>query len=922
MTKRKTITTILCVLLILLTAFPMTVPAAESKEVPEKVRVGYVNVKTYEEGGEGEYKRGFGYEYLQRISYMTGWEYEYVHASFKSCLDMLINGEIDMMGNVSYTPERAEKVLFSAYPQGKEFYWLFTSKDHTELLAGDLEGLMGSVIGVTEGTVQETLLKDWLVENEVSATVVGCGGYDDLMARIDAGELDVIATSDLSMGYHYKAITSFGSSEYYFAVSKNRPELLDELNEALRDIQNSDADFNSNLNSKYQYMMASDLMLNADEQQWLAEHDNTIRLGSVAEYLPFIGEENGETVGVITTVIKSLEEDYGVNVELKTYPDMESVRVALDGGEIDLGGPLATDYYLAEQNKLVLTDAIIATTPVVLYRGDDFDSSVQTLAASELSVFTPRVAGILFPGSTVQAYDTPQDCMQAVADGEVGAMLIPSVRINILRSNSLIRFMSIAELSQRMEISMAATRDNRQAALIMNKAISYSAAILGGVTFTQNTHVDQEITVMDFLKQHMLFVIVFLGIIIAILAYLTMRLINNKKKLVQALEEANVANKAKTDFLFSMSHDIRTPMNASVGFTELLEKNLDNPERSRNYLRKIKDANRLLLSIINNVLEMSRIESGSISVEEVVYATEQFNDAISSIFEEMMAQKDITFTRSINVEHDYVYCDPLKLREIFVNIIGNAYKYTNPGGRVHMALEEVPSDREGWVLFRTTISDTGIGMDEDFLPHIFDPFTREGTTTQTKIEGTGLGLSIVKRLIDLLDGTVEVKSQKGEGTSFIVTIPHRIASGEDLMKFETTGYDVAAFKGKRVLLAEDNDLNAEIAYELLTEAGFVVEHAENGLRCYEMLQLAEEGYYDLVLMDVQMPEMNGYDATRAIRSLPNPAKASVPIVAMTANAFEEDKRDAFEAGMNGHIAKPIDIQKLMAVLADVLNTSK
>ncbi|MDO4488623.1 MAG: ATP-binding protein [Eubacteriales bacterium] len=393
-----------------------------------------------------------------------------------------------------------------------------------------------------------------------------------------------------------------------------------------------------------------------------------------------------------------------------------------------------------------------------------------------------------------------------------------------------------------------------------------------------------------------------------------------QEELEKALVAADAANKAKSTFLFNMSHDIRTPMNASIGFRDLLEKHQDDPVKRQDYLRKINDANQMLLSIINNVLEMARIESGMINIEEAAYSSEQFNDALNSIFEEMMSQKDITFTRSIDIEHHYVYCDPIKLREIFVNILSNAYKYTNPGGSVHMELKEIPCDREGWVLFRTTISDTGIGMDEDFIPHVFEAFTRESNTTDTKIEGTGLGMSIVKHLVDLMGGTIEVKSKKGEGSAFIVTMPHRIAKKEDLVSHERIDNASGQFDGKRILLAEDNELNAEIAVEILKDAGFMIEHAPDGRVCVDMLREREAGYYDLILMDIQMPNMNGYEATRTIRALEDKDKAGIKIIAMTANAFEEDKREAFEAGMNGHVAKPIDIAKLMSVLAEVLNT--
>lgn len=391
-----------------------------------------------------------------------------------------------------------------------------------------------------------------------------------------------------------------------------------------------------------------------------------------------------------------------------------------------------------------------------------------------------------------------------------------------------------------------------------------------------------------------------------------------KEELREAKEAAEAASNAKTAFLFHMSHDIRTPMNAIMGFRDLLEKHQDDPARRQGYLDRIKDSSKVLLSIINNVLEMARIEKGNLEVDEVGWSTEQFIDTIYSIFAEMMRQKGIKYTRKVDVVQEYVFCDPVKLRDVFINILSNAYKYTNPGGSVHMELKELPCDREGWTLYQTTISDTGIGMSKEFLPHVFEEFAREHNTTDNKIEGTGLGMPIVKRLVEFMNGTIEVHSKKGQGTRIVVTIPHRVADKSNLVEKAGTELDPRIFAGKRILLAEDNDLNAEIAEEILKEVGFLVERAENGRVCLEKLAAAADNYYDLVLMDIQMPEMNGYEAARSIRQLTDCNKAIIPILAMTANVFEEDKREAYRSGMNGHLGKPIEVKTLMKELAALL----
>lgn len=405
--------------------------------------------------------------------------------------------------------------------------------------------------------------------------------------------------------------------------------------------------------------------------------------------------------------------------------------------------------------------------------------------------------------------------------------------------------------------------------------------------------------------------------LLAILLILTYSVLSKANQETQkALVESEAASKAKTDFLFSMSHDIRTPINAIIGFLRLLAERQEDPEKRREYILKIKSASELLLSIINNVLEMSKIEGGADVLEEEVWSAQQMVDVPCTLISPQMEEKQITLETAVDVRHPFVWCDRAKVQEIYLNLLNNACQYTLNGGKVSIRLTEIPSDMEGKACFKTEITDTGIGIKKEFMPHLFETFAREQDTTHSKIAGAGLGLPIVKRLTERMGGSVSVESEAGKGTKVTVILPYRIASEPEIQGRRAEAPAPTGFSEKRILLAEDNELNAEIAMELLRGMGLTVEWARDGDICVAMVDRSAP--YDLILMDIQMPNMNGYQAAEAIRGMADPAKAGIPIVAMTANAFEEDKENAYAAGMDAHLAKPIDIPKLTQTLTDIL----
>lgn len=393
-------------------------------------------------------------------------------------------------------------------------------------------------------------------------------------------------------------------------------------------------------------------------------------------------------------------------------------------------------------------------------------------------------------------------------------------------------------------------------------------------------------------------------------------------ELSNAQKAAEKASIAKSAFIFNMSHDIRTPMNAILGYAELIKKNLDDKDRCNKYLDKLMMSGDFLLTLINNVLTIARIESGKETVDETIVSPRDVTYNVYSIFDEIVERKHLEFTTITDIKTDYIYADVVKLKEIALNLVSNACKYTPEGGKISITVREIPCDKVGYTNIQTVVSDNGIGISKEFLGSIFEKFTREHTATENKIQGTGLGMPLVKQFIDLMGGTITVESELGKGTTFTVTIPHRIAEAPDNYIEHSSAKEFNANRKIRILIAEDNDLNAEIAIELLTEVGVLVERASDGIICIDMLQKAGSEYYDVILMDIQMPNMDGYKTTRIIRSMDDPVKASIPILAMTANAFEEDKKAAAEAGMDGHIAKPIDVSIIMEEIGKALGKNR
>lgn len=913
--------------LIMLLFVPVSAYASEIKsdgkttqameEENKTVRVGYFPYANFQEGSYGEHKQGAGYEYLQKISYITGWKYEYVYGSFKECLDMLADGEIDLLGSVSYTPERAESIDYSTYAEGTERYWIYTREEHADLADGDLKQMNGCCIGATDGSYQKELLEKWLDSNQIQAEVVICKGYDEMIEKLDADELDALVVPALSVNSDFIAIANIGAGDCYFGVSKSRPDLLKELNSALEEINNTETDYSSKLYARYEGKAVINYALNKEEKQWLDAHENTICVGYLKDNLPFCGEENGKLTGILGTVLDTVQEKYKITIKVVPCSTGEQMNEALQSGEIDIAGPIIQDLYTQEQFQVILTDEIFDITPVVIYKGNEYRSSLSTIAATDTSLYSELMVSFLFPDAEIKQYDTQEECLEAVANGKAGATVIPSSKINLLNESPMTKSLSFAEMAKRQELALFTTRENRRAATIINKAIEQSSNVLNGVVLAQNSVSEKKMTLQDVFAEYGGLAVGVSFVIIFVLLLLVYSLSVSRKKQMEALKEAqdaNAANIAKTTFLNHMSHDIRTPMNAIVGFTDIAMKRKPDKE-VENCLKKIRQSSEYLMTLINDVLDISRIESGKLEYKPVPADLRNIINTVSSIARGYMENRDLNFCVSREeLKTPYVMADELRIREVLLNIISNAVKFTKDGGTISFAAENAPGNDDHHIIIRYRISDTGIGMSEEFQSRIFDEFTQENDGARTSYKGTGLGMAIAKKYVDLMGGKIEVSSRQGVGSTFTVEIPLRIAEQILTEKEEKLRKDMD-LHGLHVLLAEDNDLNAEIAVSLLEEQGMIVTRAADGKSALIQFCNTAPGTFDLILMDIMMPEMNGYETTKAIRNLSNrPDGKEIPIIAMTANAFAEDVQAALDAGMDDHVAKPMDMDILISAI--------
>ena len=919
----------------LLLSFFTTVNAAE-KEAPKKtIRVGALG-DTFNYVTENGMRKGYSYELLETLAGYTGWNFEYVDCNWSNCFEKLKNGEVDILGDIAYTEERTDMMLFSDGPMGVEKYYLYANFSSDDISSADFQTLNEKRIGVLIGAKPEEMLTEWELKNGLKTIHVNIESREDALAKLENGEIDCFVSLDgpFWADKDVSTITRIGKSNIYFAINKDHPEIKKDLELAMRQLEEDRPFYLSDLYKQY---FSSDYtpVLSAEEKSWLEEH-GAIRMGFLVNDVgaSVLDPSNGTVTGAITDYIQYAVESLGkqeLAFTLMGYDSYEEEIEALKKNEIDMIFHFHQNLNAMEKYHFACTNTTWTYNLVAVTNKPHFNENDENrVAISKDNMSFREHIEYYYPQWNVLEYDTDKEMAEAVKSGEADFFISGATLASKYSRDP--SFYSVPLLYSE-KAAFAVNSGNRNLLTILNKTLKAMPNNMLTSSLAMYENNSRKITFADYIKHNLLTVsivsivtvLIVMTVILVLLrkarkaeAIATRAAIHTQElneKLQVAVEKAESANNAKSTFLFNMSHDIRTPMNAIIGYANLASRHIDDPERLKRYMNNIQACGQNLLSLLNDVLDLARIENNKTEMEYVISDIGADFETWVMMFLNQAEEKKQTINKTKHLLYPYVYVDVSHLSEIFINIISNAIKYTNTGGVINCDISQTPGKKNGWCDVIITVKDNGIGMSDQFLKHIYEPFERERNSTISRIEGSGIGMGIVKRLVELMDGSVDVQSKIGEGSTFTVTIPCKIASKEESTAKRDKGtHDKASLVGARILVVEDNDINAEIATELLEEEGCIIERACNGVECFDMLEKADDSHYAMILMDIQMPVMNGYDATTKIRRMKNQSKAQIPIIAMTANAFTEDKQMALNVGMNDHVSKPIDMNILVPIM--------
>lgn len=919
---RSTIYRALAIVLTALTALSAAAPvpalADQSEQQVKTVRVGWlVSSEGFQEGTPGERLSGWGYEYLQTLSYYTpGWKYEYVSGTFTELMDMLEAGKIDLMPNISYSAEREQKLLFSSNPEGTEHYYIYAKPDRDDLAKGDPQALQGLTIGCNPGVMQTTVGQQWLANEGVTCTYKEINTGSALFEALADGEVDAAIMNDTISSPDASPMFYVGSSDYYFAVPKSRPDLMNDINAAMMAITRVNPRYSDEVKANYSAQNSGSSSLTSTETSWLKANGNTITIGYLKNQLPYCTQnDDGEMEGSLASLATTLHDKFGITVKTVAISNNQQMLKALSNGTIDVALPLFRDYWFAEQKGVILSNPMGTVSLTAIHSSNNPNSDLKKIACTQDAIVNHSELESLFPDATITDYPNGNEALEALSKGEAGCIIVPSTRLKTIRDTYDIEDFQTQELTNTAQLSCLISRGKPELLEIINKGIVNAGESLSANSYFPTSYSAQESDAFRLLYRNR---IVIAAVVICILLTGIVILVWSLYRAQEERQKADAANAAKTAFLTRMSHDIRTPLNGILGLIEIEELKDGDMQVARESRAKARVAANHLLSLINDILEMGKIEDRKLTLEHAPFNLKELCDDALVLCKLRASGNGITMQDNSlpYATGPYMIGSPTHIRRIIINLLDNSIKYNKHGGTVTFSSQTKPLDN-GRALFCFSVSDTGIGMAPEFLKHIYEPFAQEGDDARSKFQGTGMGMPIVKSLIDMMGGTIEISSELGVGSTFTVQIPLDIDKNPRAHIKPAEATPNCSLAGMNVLLAEDNDLNAEIAQALLESEDVVVTRAANGNEVVDLYLSHPAGSFDAILMDIMMPGMDGYEATRAIRLSGKPDAADILIIALTANAFAEDAKAARDAGMNAHLPKPLDFEKLKNILARI-----
>ena len=914
----RTLAVALAALAVLNSIAPVQAFADDSSQPVKTVRVGWlVNNEGFQNGTPGERLSGWGYEYLQTLSYYTpGWRYEYVSGTFTELMDMLVAGEIDLMPNISYSEERAQKLLFSSNPEGTERYYIYARPDRDDLAKGDPQALQGLTIGCNAGVMQTIVGQQWLADEGVTCTYKEIDTGSALFEALADGEVDAVIMNDTISSPDASPMFYVGSSDYYFAVPKSRPDLMNDINAAMTAIARVNPRYNDEVKSSYSAQNSGSSSLTGTETSWLKANGNTITIGYLKNQLPYCTQnDDGEMEGSLASLATTLRDKFGITVKTVAISNNKQMVKALSNGTIDVALPLFRDYWLAEQKGVVQSNPMGTVSLTAIHSSNNLNRDLKKIACTQSAIVNRLELESLFPDATITEYPNGGEALKALNKGEASCIIVPSTRLETIRDTYGIEDFETQELTNTAQLSCLISRGKPELLGIINKGIVNAGESLSASSYSPTSYSAQESDAFRLLYRNR---IVISAVVICILLTGIVILVWSLHRAQKEQQKADAANAAKTAFLTRMSHDIRTPLNGILGLIEIEELKDGDMQVARESRAKARVAANHLLSLINDILEMGKIEDRKLTLEHAPFNLKELCDDALVLCKLRASGNGITLQDNSlpYATGPYMIGSPTHIRRIIINLLDNSIKYNKRGGSVTFSSQTKPLD-DGRALFCFSVSDTGIGMAPEFLKHIYEPFAQEGDDARSKFQGTGMGMPIVKSLIELMGGTIEVTSELHAGTSFYVEIPLDIDKNPQARANTVEGALDCSLADMNVLLAEDNELNAEIAQALLESEGIVVTRAANGNEVVDLYLSHPAGSFDAILMDIMMPDMDGYEATRTIRLSEKVDAADIPIIALTANAFAEDAKAAHDAGMNAHLSKPLDFNKLKNILARI-----